>query len=94
MLHRYVDGYTVLHRGVDGYIVLHRDVDGYIVLHRDVDGYIVLHRDVDGYTVFTAQSHTPTLWAGTNAGTVYIYQVTMPASDKRDSEKIQCQLGE
>ncbi len=41
----------------------------------------------------TGQSHTPTLWAGTNAGTVYIYQITMPASDKRDSEAVQCQLG-
>lgn len=42
---------------------------------------------------FTAQNHTPTLWAGTNAGTVFAYQITMPANDKRDSEAVQCQLG-
>lgn len=42
--------------------------------------------------LLNAQNHSPTLWAGTNAGTVFIYQVTLPASDKRDSEQVQCVL--
>ena len=40
-----------------------------------------------------AQSHTPTLWAGTNAGTVLIYQLTVPSSDKRNEDIVQCILG-
>lgn len=43
--------------------------------------------------LLNAQNHGPTLWAGTNAGTVYIYQVTLPASDKRETEPVQCLLG-
>lgn len=42
--------------------------------------------------LLNAQNHTPTLWAGTNAGTVFAYQITMPANDKRDSEAVQCQI--
>lgn len=43
--------------------------------------------------LLAAQHHSPTLWAGTNAGTVYIFQITLPASDKRDAEQVQCVLG-
>ncbi|ELT88587.1 hypothetical protein CAPTEDRAFT_166358 [Capitella teleta] len=43
--------------------------------------------------LLNAQHHSPTLWAGTNAGTVYIFQITLPASDKRDAEQVQCVLG-
>ncbi|RWS26277.1 lethal(2) giant larvae protein 1-like isoform X2 [Leptotrombidium deliense] len=35
---------------------------------------------------------TPTLWAGTNAGTVYVFTITIPAEEKRDSESVTCQL--
>ena len=44
--------------------------------------------------VVAAQNHSPTLWAGTNAGTIFIYQITLPASDKRDAEQVKCVLGE
>lgn len=43
--------------------------------------------------LLNAQNHGPTLWAGTNAGTVYVYQVVVPPNDKRDSEAVTCQLG-
>ena len=42
----------------------------------------------------TAQDHVATLWVGTNAGTVYIHQITLPLSDKRDTEPVQSILGE
>ena len=43
--------------------------------------------------LINGQNHTPTLWAGTNGGTVFVCQVTVPANDKRDTEAITCQLG-
>ncbi|XP_071034522.1 lethal(2) giant larvae protein homolog 1 isoform X2 [Parasteatoda tepidariorum] len=36
---------------------------------------------------------TPTLWVGTSCGCIYIYTITMPASDCRTSDAITCQLG-
>jgi len=41
----------------------------------------------------TGQSHSATVWAGTNAGIVYIYQLTVPAADKREEDIVQCILG-
>ena len=38
------------------------------------------------------QEHCPTLWVGTNAGTVFIHQLTVPSSDKRSTEEVQCVL--
>ena len=43
--------------------------------------------------LINGQSHTPTVWAGTNGGTILVCQITMPANDKRDSEVVSCQLG-
>jgi len=39
------------------------------------------------------QSHTSTFWAATNAGIVYIYQLTVPAADEREEDIVQCILG-
>lgn len=36
---------------------------------------------------------TPTLWAGTNAGAIFVYTLAFPPSDKRDSDPVQCTLG-
>ena len=44
--------------------------------------------------LINGQSHTPTVWAGTNGGTIFVCQINMPANDKRDSEAVSCQLGE
>ena len=33
------------------------------------------------------------LCVGTNAGTVFMFQITMPAEDKRETDRITCQLG-
>ena len=30
---------------------------------------------------------------GTNAGTVFMFQITLPAEDKRETDRITCQLG-
>ncbi len=44
--------------------------------------------------LINGQNHTPTLWAGTNGGTILICRVTVPANDKRDSDSVTCELGE
>lgn len=36
---------------------------------------------------------TPTLWAGTNSGAIFVYTLAFPPSDKRDSDPVQCTLG-
>eukprot|EP00918_Siedleckia_nematoides_P010556 GHVU01023088.1.p1 GENE.GHVU01023088.1~~GHVU01023088.1.p1 ORF type:complete len:1053 (-),score=140.01 GHVU01023088.1:1527-4685(-) len=41
----------------------------------------------------SAQNHTPTLWAGTNAGGIFVFQITLPSNEKRDSDRVQCVLG-
>ena len=43
--------------------------------------------------IVTGQAHTGTLWAATNAGVVYIYQLTVPTADKREEDIVQCILG-
>jgi len=43
--------------------------------------------------IVTGQSHTGTLWAATNAGIIYIYQLTVPTADKREEDIVQCILG-
>jgi len=40
----------------------------------------------------SGQEHCPTLWVGTNAGTVYIHQLTVPLADKRSTDEVQCVL--
>lgn len=42
----------------------------------------------------SGQILTPSLWAGTNNGTVYIFTMTIPAAGKRrNNEKVHAQLG-
>jgi len=42
--------------------------------------------------IIDGQAHTPSIWAGTNGGVIYVYKLAVPASDKRDSEDITCTL--
>jgi len=42
---------------------------------------------------FTAQNHVPTLWAGTNAGYVFVYQLRLPSDHRRHTDLVDCVLG-
>ncbi|KAL8593324.1 hypothetical protein ACOMHN_009977 [Nucella lapillus] len=42
--------------------------------------------------IINGGSNTPSLWVGTNAGHVYVYSLTVPASDKRSAEQVGCVL--
>lgn len=44
--------------------------------------------------VNAVQNVTPTLWAGTNNGTVYVFTIAVPGGNKRTEEPVSCQLGE
>lgn len=39
------------------------------------------------------QNTIPTLWAGTNNGTVYVFTIGIPSGTKRQTEDVTCQLG-
>lgn len=39
------------------------------------------------------QNTTPTLWAGTNNGTVYVFTLAIPAGVRRGEEDVNCTLG-
>lgn len=41
----------------------------------------------------TVQNTTPTLWAGTNNGTVYVFTLAIPAGVRRTEEDVNCTLG-
>ena len=43
--------------------------------------------------IFSAVNHTPTLWAGTNAGYIYVYSITMPEKDKRTEQAVTAECG-
>ncbi|XP_054281586.1 lethal(2) giant larvae protein homolog 1-like isoform X1 [Macrosteles quadrilineatus] len=43
--------------------------------------------------IISVQSVMPTLWAGTNNGTVYVFTISVPAGNKRSEEAVGCQLG-
>ena len=43
--------------------------------------------------IVSAQSPSATLWAGTNEGTVLIYQLVVPPSSRRSEDVVQCILG-
>lgn len=58
----------------------------------DVSGSIVRTLYFADTFLTNAQNHSATLWAGTNAGFVYIYQLHLPADDRRDSETVDCIL--
>lgn len=38
------------------------------------------------------QTTTPTLWVGTNAGTVYVFTINIPGGEKRSKEDVVCQI--
>jgi lethal(2) giant larvae protein len=40
--------------------------------------------------MFVVQTTTPTLWVGTNAGTVYVYTVNVPGGERRSKEDVGC----
>ncbi|XP_063896793.1 lethal(2) giant larvae protein homolog 1-like [Helicoverpa armigera] len=42
--------------------------------------------------LINTQNSTPTLWAGTNNGTVYAFTITVPNTNKRKDEPVTCQL--
>lgn len=43
--------------------------------------------------IVSVQHTTPTMWAGTNNGTVYVFTLCVPQKAKRKDEMVQCQLG-
>lgn len=43
--------------------------------------------------IISMQHTTPTMWAGTNNGTVYVFTLSLPPSAKRKDDNVQCQLG-
>ncbi|CAL8123087.1 unnamed protein product [Orchesella dallaii] len=42
--------------------------------------------------IISLQTTTPTLWAGTNAGTVYAFTVGVPGGERRSKEDVSCQI--
>ncbi|XP_064624908.1 lethal(2) giant larvae protein homolog 1-like isoform X2 [Lineus longissimus] len=42
--------------------------------------------------ILDATSHSPSLWAGTNGGIVFVYKIVLPEAEKRDSDAVQCDL--
>lgn len=43
--------------------------------------------------ISAVQNTTPTLWAGTNNGTVYVFTLAIPAGARRSEEDVNCTLG-
>ncbi|XP_043508868.1 lethal(2) giant larvae protein homolog 1-like isoform X2 [Frieseomelitta varia] len=43
--------------------------------------------------IISMQNTTPTLWAGTNNGTVYVFTLAIPAGSRRTEEDVNCTLG-
>lgn len=43
--------------------------------------------------IISMQNTTPTLWAGTNNGTVYVFTLAIPAGVRRNEEDVNCTLG-
>ncbi|XP_066592314.1 lethal(2) giant larvae protein homolog 1 isoform X2 [Prorops nasuta] len=43
--------------------------------------------------IISMQNTTPTLWAGTNNGTVYVFTLAIPAGARRTEEDVNCTLG-
>ncbi|XP_058798890.1 lethal(2) giant larvae protein homolog 1 isoform X2 [Phymastichus coffea] len=43
--------------------------------------------------IISMQNTTPTLWAGTNNGTVYVFTLAIPAGVRRTEEDVSCTLG-
>lgn len=58
----------------------------------DVSGSIVRTLYFVETYLTSGQSHTPTFWAGTNAGYIYMYQLTVPSGDRRSNQAVQSLL--
>ncbi|XP_065162480.1 lethal(2) giant larvae protein isoform X2 [Atheta coriaria] len=43
--------------------------------------------------LINVQNTVPTLWAGTNAGAVYVFTINVPSGSKRNTDDVTCQLG-
>ncbi|KAE8741158.1 hypothetical protein FOCC_FOCC013321 [Frankliniella occidentalis] len=43
--------------------------------------------------IVSVQNTTPTMWAGTNNGTVYVFTLAIPQGAKRKDDGVHCQLG-
>ncbi|XP_057332677.1 lethal(2) giant larvae protein homolog 1-like isoform X2 [Microplitis mediator] len=43
--------------------------------------------------IISMQNTTPTLWAGTNNGTVYVFTLGIPAGARRNEDDVNCTLG-
>ena len=45
------------------------------------------------YSSFTATHLTPTLWAGTNSGSIFAYSITIPEEDNRSDSHVVAEVG-
>ena len=45
------------------------------------------------YVIFVGQTPCPIWCVGTNAGTVLMFQLKIPADDKREGEAVTCKIG-
>ena len=43
--------------------------------------------------LFTATHQTPTLWAGTNSGSIFVYSITIPDEERRQENSIAAEVG-
>lgn len=41
----------------------------------------------------SVSARSPTLWAGTNSGAIYVFTIAMPAAEKRNEADVHCRLG-
>lgn len=44
------------------------------------------------HVLISVQNTTPTIWAGTNNGTVYAFTINVPPHTKRDTDDVVCNL--
>lgn len=47
---------------------------------------------MNNFLSFAVENTNPTLWAGTNNGTVYAFTITVPSAAKRDTDNVICNL--
>ena len=45
------------------------------------------------YCDFPGVHHCPSLWAGTNAGHIYVFYLTLPGEDKRGEDDVEVEMG-
>jgi lethal(2) giant larvae protein len=71
-----------------------QEVTSLAVSNLSANEYKILYND-DRYLRYLSavQNTTPTLWAGTNNGTVYVFTLAVPAGVRRAEEDVNCTLG-